>query len=218
MSNETIFERRVRYVKVIIILVTALVISYFLAYGVARGYNVFIVQKIIYPPQRIGPANFSESNFGNVVYVYITGVCYRQEIVNNETRLISQGLCREWVMSGKFSRYYYASSPDYPLGSVVLVAVYSTLTADLITRYIAPSIFIALALGLASIAKYRFIIVLSITQFTGSFIGIKTGIHGILDKMYPFIVVKAHILMLEAIFFPIAGVAIHMIYKRVLRA
>lgn len=217
MDNETIFERRARYIKITIILISALVISYFLGYCVARGYNVFMVQKIIYPPQKIGPANFSESGFGNVVYIYITGVCYKQEIVDNETRYVSQGLCREWVMSGKFSRYYYASSPDYPLGSVVLIAVYSTLTADLITQYIAPLIFIALALGLAGIAKYRFIAILSIIQFIGSFIGVKTGIQGILDKMYPFIIVKVHILVLEATFLPIVGVVIHLIYKRVLR-
>ncbi|WFO75483.1 hypothetical protein J4526_00865 [Desulfurococcaceae archaeon MEX13E-LK6-19] len=212
---ETVIQRRTRYIKTAILIIVAFGMAYILGYTVARGYNVFLEQEIIYPPRKIGPVNYTEDVYGTVVYVHITGVCYEKSGVGNSTKYISLGMCREWVRAGELSRHYYGSSIEYPLGDRVIVAVYSTFTADVVITYIAPAIFVALAYGIISVMGYRFVPALSVTQLIGGFLGAKMGLEGILEKIYPYIIVKTHILLLEALFLPIAVLAVHACLKKI---
>ncbi len=201
--------------KLVVALVLMAILGYMFGYLVATGFSRFLVQTTLYPPSRLGPMNFTGKGYGDIVYIYVFGVCCNWTKIDNRIEITGLNICSEIVYKGNLSKNYFCTTAEYgSVGVLLNIVIYSTFLADNLLTYFIPIVFIIMSIAIASL-NYKYLMYTLPTSTITGILGAYQGLTIHREVLRQYIIPKIYVYLIELILTQAVIIIIWRIYKRI---
>ncbi len=185
--------------KLFIAIILMAILSYMFGYLVATGFSRFLVQTTLYPPSRLGPINFTGKGYGDIVYIYVFGVCCNWTKVDDRIEITGLNVCSEVVYKGNISKNYFCTTAEYgSVGVLLNIVIYSTFLADNLLTYFIPLIFLIMSIAIASL-NYKYLLYTIPSSMLAGILGSYQGLTIHREILRQYIMSRVYIYLVELI-------------------